>query len=204
MPGSLVGHTPYETHEGCDEVPLPKFGAGPIGNGYFTPSGLYKDSDKALLFVADSSYSKVYVFNLFGTSSFITRLESKAGYLTFPVAVSSRPGLEPRLSSIVSSGSGTVGEIIDYSVLLKDGHNIVYSATILELSSIKLKAVGMVKIGSEQVKLEVRMKETKQDASLPQDASPPSSAYARFTHFFRNSSREDRYQSHRMEMQRSP
>ena len=178
MPGSLAGHIPYELHEECAEVPLPKFGAGPIGNGYWSPKGLYKDDVKKLLYVGDSSYSKVYVFNLLGTSSFITRLERKAGYLTFPVALSSRPGLEPRLSSVLSSSDNTVGDTIDYSVILRDGLNSEYSGTTLELSTINLRAVGTLKIGTENVKLEVRIEGKRSTQSTRQGDGPISSTIA--------------------------
>ncbi|GMI21715.1 hypothetical protein TrRE_jg6347, partial [Triparma retinervis] len=116
-------------------------------------------------------------FNLLGTSSFITRLERKAGYLTFPVALSSRPGLEPRLSSVLSSSDNTVGDTIDYSVILRDGLNSEYSGTTLELSTINLRAVGTLKIGTENVKLELKGG----GASVAQDGSSSATLPLKFT-----------------------
>jgi len=146
---------PFRLDQGCDEVPVPKVGASPVGNGYFDPSSFHSNSEKNLLFVTDSAYSRVYVFHLRGTSSFIRRLETKSGYLAFPVALSSRPGLLPAFSSFLTPENITVGELSNFPIFLKDGNDENYDATDLEIDNIKIRAIGSIMIGMESVNLEI-------------------------------------------------
>jgi len=164
IPDNLVGHSSYSLHSQCEEIPLPKNGPSAIGNGYFNPTGLYANYEKGLLFVADALYSRVLVFNLYGTSSFISRLETKSGYLSYPVSVASRPGVAPLHSTFSVPDSITVGVMTSFSLTLKnDSNDDAFSAAVLltessstlfELSTIKMTAVGSVVIGSEAVNLE--------------------------------------------------
>ncbi|GMI09883.1 hypothetical protein TrVE_jg13447 [Triparma verrucosa] len=158
---SLSGHSPYFLIDGCRRLILPEKHQYDIGNGYWDPGGLTIDHERGLLYVLDSSYSRVFVFTM-STLSYLGRLEEKSGYLSMPTELAVRPGIVPSLSSFnLTSGKTVVaGEQIDMALTLRDklGDEIlVYElvSSSVEIASFSATVSGEIQIRDEEIDVSI-------------------------------------------------